>query len=79
MLVTTFLDSNATALPSPNQLKRKILLKHKKLATVDGPAMPETPPPIKEGKCTACFRFTRERMATSAGVIPLHGTLAVSL
>uniref|UniRef100_A0A5S6Q9V1 Phosphoinositide phospholipase C n=1 Tax=Trichuris muris TaxID=70415 RepID=A0A5S6Q9V1_TRIMR len=31
MLLTTPLDSDATELPSPEQLKRKILIKHKKL------------------------------------------------
>ena len=35
MLVTQLLDLTATTLPSPNQLKRKILIKHKKLM-VDG-------------------------------------------
>ena len=31
MLVSQLLDSNATCLPSPNQLKRRVLIKHKKL------------------------------------------------
>lgn len=31
MLVTQLLDVTAISLPSPNQLKRKILIKHKKL------------------------------------------------
>ena len=31
MLISAPLDKNETALPSPDQLKRKILLKHKKL------------------------------------------------
>jgi phosphatidylinositol phospholipase C gamma-1 len=31
MLVTQFLDKNETRLPSPEQLKRRIILKHKKL------------------------------------------------
>ena len=31
MLVSQVLDLTATCLPSPNQLKRKVLIKHKKL------------------------------------------------
>ena len=31
MLVSQLLDLNATCLPSPNQLKRRVLIKHKKL------------------------------------------------
>ena len=31
MLLVAPLDPNATTLPSPNQLKRKIIIKHKKL------------------------------------------------
>lgn len=31
MLVTQYLDKNETQLPSPEQLKRRIILKHKKL------------------------------------------------
>jgi phosphatidylinositol phospholipase C gamma-1 len=31
MLLSDPIDPNATSLPSPNQLKRKIILKHKKL------------------------------------------------
>jgi phosphatidylinositol phospholipase C gamma-1 len=36
MLVTTPLDPNATTLPSPNQLKRRIIIKHKKLTLSEG-------------------------------------------
>lgn len=31
MLVTAPVDPNAAALPSPNQLKKKVIIKHKKL------------------------------------------------
>jgi hypothetical protein len=40
MLVTHVLDPTVTTLPSPNQLKRRILIKHKKLM-VDGEVVPE--------------------------------------
>ena len=36
MLISVPLDANATALPSPNQLKRKIIIKHKKLTLNEG-------------------------------------------
>ena len=35
-LLVAPLDLNATTLPSPNQLKRKIIIKHKKLTASDG-------------------------------------------
>ena len=62
MVMTTLIDPNATALPSPNQLRRKILLKHKKLVTEDGQAMPELTPPIKEGKHSHPYRHTHTHM-----------------
>lgn len=47
MLVVTPVDSNATTLPSPNQLKGKVIIKHKKLTlgeegepTLDMPTAP---------------------------------------
>lgn len=43
------MDSNATVLPSPNALKRKIIIKHKKLTLDVGGQptieMPAAPPP----------------------------------
>jgi len=54
-------DVNATALPAPAQLKRKIIIKHKKLtlseggeATLDMPAPPPTNEPA-EGADVASF------------------------
>ena len=45
MLLVAPLDANSTVLPSPNQLKRKIIIKHKKLTLTDGGDM-ELPAPI---------------------------------
>ena len=42
MLVMQLLDPNATCLPSPNQLKRRVLIKHKKLM-VEGEVEGGTP------------------------------------
>ena len=46
MLVVTPLDPNATVLPSPNQLKRKIIIKHKKLTLTDGGEPTLEPSPL---------------------------------
>ena len=61
MLVTAPVDPNATTLPSPNQLKRKIIIKHKKLiaegeeeATLDMPASSALPNPT-DGSDVASF------------------------
>ena len=35
LIVTELLDPEATCLPSPNQLKRRVLIKHKKIEVMD--------------------------------------------
>ncbi len=45
LLLTKSIDPNLTILPTPNQLKRKIIIKHKKLTpTEDGQIILEGPP-----------------------------------
>ncbi len=45
LLLTKSIDPNLTILPTPNQLKRKIIIKHKKLTpTEDGQVTLEGPP-----------------------------------
>ncbi len=52
-LVISPLDANATALPSPNQLKRKIIIKHKKLTLSEGgDASLEMPAPAPSAEPT---------------------------
>lgn len=47
MLATTPVgDANATTLPPPNQLKRKIIIKHKKLTTEGDPTLDVPTAPI---------------------------------